>query len=191
MRSTSLSVPPPPSLQDRPLIVQFCGNDPQTMLAAAKLVEDRCDGVDINLGCPQNIAKRGRYGSWLLEEQDVVLEIVRTMSQGLNIPLTVKMRILLSDREGTFEYAQRIVKAGACAITLHGRTRDQKHHLTGEADWEMIKRMKESLGVPVIANGGISSPEDVERCLKVCAVSSWSSSEELCVCVIMCVCVLW
>jgi hypothetical protein len=63
--------------------VQFCGNDPQTLLAAARAVEDKCDAVDLNLGCPQGIARKGRYGAYLLEEQDVVLEIVRTLSAGL------------------------------------------------------------------------------------------------------------
>jgi len=70
--------------------VQFCGNDPQTLLSAARAVEDKCDAVDLNLGCPQGIARKGRYGAYLLEEQDVVLEIVRTLSAGLKgkLPLT-------------------------------------------------------------------------------------------------------
>ena len=59
--------------EDRPLFVQFCANDPQTLLSAARLVEDHCDAIDINLGCPQGIAKRGQYGSFLLESTDLIV----------------------------------------------------------------------------------------------------------------------
>eukprot|EP01035_Chromulina_nebulosa_P001092 gene1092-1480_t len=75
---------------DRPLIVQFAGHDPQALLAAAKLVEDKCDAVDLNLGCPQGIAKRGRYGAFLMEELDLLSEIVSTLSKGLKVPVTCK-----------------------------------------------------------------------------------------------------
>lgn len=67
--------------------------------------------MDLNLGCPQGIAKKGNYGAYLLEDQDTVLEIVRTLSAGLDIPLTVKVR-LLPDREASIEYAKQIIQAG-------------------------------------------------------------------------------
>eukprot|EP01036_Dinobryon_divergens_P038897 gene38897-51133_t len=78
---------------DRPLIAQFCGNDPEMILQAAKMIENSCDAIDINLGCPQGIAKRGHYGAYLMEELDLLTSIVSTLSKGLKIPVTCKTRI--------------------------------------------------------------------------------------------------
>ncbi len=163
--------------EDRPLVVQFCGHDPQVLLTAARAVQHKCDAVDLNLGCPQGIARKGRYGAYLLEEQDLCVNIVRTLARGLDIPVTVKIRLLLDDREGTIAYAQKLAAAGASALTVHGRNREEKKLKIGDPDWEMIRRIKASLGIPVIANGGIALPEDVERCLTVTGVDAVMSSE--------------
>ena len=77
---------------DRPLLVQFCANDPATLLAAAKLVEGKCDGVDLNLGCPQRIAKRGNYGAFLMDDLERVRAMVETLAKNLSVPVTVKAR---------------------------------------------------------------------------------------------------
>ena len=77
---------------DRPLIVQFCGNDPEVVLRAAKLVENDCDAVDLNLGCPQGIARKGRYGSFLLEEPETIVAMVETLHRELSVPVTCKIR---------------------------------------------------------------------------------------------------
>lgn len=78
---------------DRPLIVQFCGDNPHTLLRAARFVEQHCDAVDINLGCPQGIAKKGHYGAFLMEELDLLAELVGTLARGLRVPVTCKTRI--------------------------------------------------------------------------------------------------
>lgn len=163
---------------DRPLIVQFNGDDPETILAAAKFVENDCDAVDINLGCPQGIAKRGHYGAFLMEELDLLSDIVRTVSKGLKIPVTCKTRIYKDDFERSIRLCETLVQAGASMLTIHGRTREEKGQLVREADWTMIKRIKEHFRgrVPVIANGGIENLSDVTRCLEYTGVDGVMSS---------------
>ena len=104
------------------------------MLQAAKLVENDCDAVDINLGCPQIIARRGHYGSYLLEEQDLVIEIVKTLHENLSIPVTCKIRCLKSE-EATLKLAKRIEEAGCSLLTVHGRTKEQKKDSSGPCNW--------------------------------------------------------
>ncbi|OMJ18047.1 tRNA-dihydrouridine(16/17) synthase [NAD(P)(+)]-like [Smittium culicis] len=151
--------------QDRPLIVQFCANDPEHFLEAAKLVEDHADAVDINLGCPQHIAKRGKYGAFLMDEWDLIYKIVNTASKNLKIPVTAKIRVY-KDLDKTIEYAKMLERAGAKILTVHGRLAEQKGHKTGLVDWSKIKAIKESVNIPVISNGGILYREDVLSCLK-------------------------
>ena len=154
-------------VKDRPLIVQFAGHDPEVLLKAAKMVEDKCDAVDINLGCPQGIAKRGRYGAFLMEELDLLEKIVFILSQNLKIPVTCKTRIY-KDFERSVKLCETLVNAGASMLTIHGRTREEKGHNIAAADWETLRRLKEHFGdrVPIIANGGIESFQNVFECLQ-------------------------
>ncbi|EKX41444.1 hypothetical protein GUITHDRAFT_158205 [Guillardia theta CCMP2712] len=151
--------------KDRPLIVQFCANNPNTLLQAAKYVEDSCDAVDLNLGCPQEIARRGRYGSFLMEDWDRIHDLVLTMKQSLKVPIWAKIR-LFPEISQTIEYAKMIEAAGASAIAIHGRTRKQKGNNPGPANLDSIREVAKHLRVPVIANGNIRTFEEAQECLR-------------------------
>jgi len=164
--------------EDRPLITQFCGNDPEIVLKAAKLVEDECDAVDLNLGCPQGIARKGHYGSFLLDEPDLICRIVSNLYKNLKIPVTCKIRIQ-PDHEKTFDLCRRLQSAGCHILTVHGRTKEQNKHLVGDCDWGIIKQIKQMLEIPVFLNGGVFSHEDVQRAIKETGVDGVMSAEAL------------
>ncbi|KAL2271727.1 hypothetical protein VTJ83DRAFT_1098 [Remersonia thermophila] len=163
---------------DRPLFVQFCANDPDVLLAAARIVAPHCDAVDLNLGCPQNIAKKGRYGSFLQEDQDLIHRMIRILHENLDVPVTAKIRIL-DTPEATLAYAKNVLSAGASILTVHGRRREQKGHLTGLADWQMIRYLRDNLPPETVlfANGNILEHEDLERCLAATGADGVMSAE--------------
>ncbi|CCF56977.1 hypothetical protein KAFR_0B06800 [Kazachstania africana CBS 2517] len=163
---------------DRPLIVQFCANDPEYLLAAAKLVQDKCDAVDLNLGCPQGIAKKGHYGSFLMEEWDLIHKLIRTLHDNLDVPVTAKIRVF-PEREKTLEYAKMVLDAGAQFLTVHGRLREQKGQKTGLANWNIIKYLRDNLPSETVffANGNILYPEDISRCMGTIECDAVMSAE--------------
>lgn len=163
---------------DRPLFVQFCANDPNHLLSAAKLAAPHCDAVDLNLGCPQGIARKGHYGSFLQEDQELVHKLISTLSGELSVPVTAKIRILDS-KENTLKYARNVLSAGASIITVHGRRREQKGHLTGLADWEYIRYLRDNLPpeTVIFANGNILEHGDIERCLAATGADAVMSAE--------------
>ncbi|KAF9946367.1 hypothetical protein BGZ65_009793, partial [Modicella reniformis] len=152
---------------DRPLIVQFCANDPEYLLQAALMVAPYCDAVDINIGCPQHIARRGHYGAFLMEDWPLISSLISTLHKHLPVPVTAKIRVF-PEVEKTIEYAKMIVTSGAQMLVVHGRLREMKGHLTGIADWTKIRAVREAVGhlVPVIANGNILYHDDLTRCIQ-------------------------
>lgn len=157
-------------------MAQLCGDDPETLLKAAQMLENEVDAIDLNFGCPQGIARRGHYGSFLLGEPDLIIRIIETMSAGLKVPLFCKMRVLKSD-EKTLELAKRMEKAGCSLLTVHGRTKEQNKERVGICDWHIIKTIKEALTIPVIANGGIYNYMDVESCFEATGVDGVMAAE--------------
>ncbi|XP_062234174.1 uncharacterized protein LOC133931339 [Phragmites australis] len=164
--------------EDRPLFVQFCANDPDILLQAAKIVEPYCDYVDINFGCPQRIARRGNYGAFLMDNLPLVKSLVQNLSANLHVPVSCKIRIF-PRLEDTLTYAKMLEEAGASLVAVHGRTRDEKDGRKFRADWDAIKAVKDALRIPVLANGNIRHMEDVQNCLEHTGVDGVLSAETL------------
>ncbi|KAL5714014.1 tRNA-dihydrouridine(16/17) synthase [NAD(P)(+)] [Ranunculus cassubicifolius] len=164
--------------EDRPLFVQFCANDPDILLEAARYVESHCDYVDINLGCPQRIARRGNYGAFLMDNLPVVKSLVENLAQNLDVPVSCKIRIFPSLQD-TITYAKMLETAGCSLLAVHGRTRDEKDGKKFRADWSAIKQVKSALKIPVLANGNIRHMDDVSSCLEETGVDGVLSAESL------------
>lgn len=163
---------------DRPLFVQFCANNPEELCEAAGYVAPYCDAVDLNLGCPQNIAKSGHYGAFLQEDWDTIYRLINKLHKELPVPVTAKMRIL-ETKEKTLEYAKMILSAGASIICVHGRRREQKGHNAGIADWSMIRYLRANLPpeTVIFANGNILNRNDIAPCLEQTGADGVMSAE--------------
>ncbi|KAM7507121.1 hypothetical protein LguiA_017574 [Lonicera macranthoides] len=164
--------------EDRPLFVQFCANDPDTLLEAAKRVEPYCDYVDINLGCPQRIARRGYYGAFLMDNLPLVKSLVEKLSANLNVPVSCKIRVF-PDLQDTLNYAKMLEEAGCSLLAVHGRTRDKKDGKKFRANWDIIRAVKKAVKIPVLANGNVRHMDDVDSCLKETGVDGVLSAESL------------
>ncbi|MDB1708971.1 MULTISPECIES: tRNA dihydrouridine synthase DusB [Enterococcus] len=152
---------------EHPLSIQIFGGNKASLVEAAQFVAENTttDIIDINMGCPVNkIIKAEAGAKWLLDP-DKVYEMVHAVSSAIDKPVTVKMRIGW-DEQHVFavENAQAAEAAGAAAIGMHGRTRVQMYE--GSADWDVLKQVKQSITIPFMGNGDVSTPEDAKRMLE-------------------------
>ncbi len=154
--------------KEHPISMQIFGADKDSMVLAAKWIDENsdCDIIDINMGCPVNkVAKKAMAGSNLLRDPNKVYEITKAVCDAVKKPVTVKIRLGWDEHSiNALENAKMIEKAGAKAIAIHGRTRSQFY--SGEANYDVIKQVKEALNIPVIANGDITDPKKAMEVLE-------------------------
>ena len=134
--------------------LQLFGRDPETLLKAAEKYGKNFDAIDLNFGCPSKKIVEQGYGSALLKEKNKIFEIVNTLAKNLDKPVTVKMRSGFKKVEA-LELIKEIERAGATAVTLHARTKEQGY--SGKSDWELIRKVKEIVKIPIIGNGDVVS----------------------------------
>ena len=139
---------------------QLFGSDPEVMAFAAKELRDRSNALlDLNVGCPVPKVVKNGEGSALLKKLDVLQEVVAAMVKHAGKPVTAKIRMGFARNENTaVETAKALEDAGASAVAVHGRTREQYYE--GSADWKVIADVKHAVGIPVIGNGDVMSGED-------------------------------
>jgi len=158
--------------QDRPLVIQLTSRMPtpeeqlEAILAAGKVLECWCDAVDINLGCPQRIARQGKFGAFMMLNSCLVGRIIKGLVNTLSIPVFGKIRLLPTFEE-TLTFVQMLEKNGCSLVAIHGRRKEDIKHREGPANMEMIRKIKSQVSIPVILNGNTQCYDDVLSNLEI------------------------
>lgn len=148
--------------EEKSRVIQLFGQNTKSLIKAAKICEEQCEMLDLNLGCPASKIIQQGSGSALLERPNKVKEIVTALTKAVNVPITCKIRLgIKKSNINVIKIAQFCEKAGAQLISVHART--QKQGYTGKADWSWIKKVKESVQIPVAGNGDVTTVEDYIR----------------------------
>ena len=160
-RNTDLLLRTDPA--EGPTAVQLFGSDPRICAEIALRLEDAgWKYIDFNMGCPVPKIVNNGEGSALMKDPQLAAEIISAVTDRVSVPVSVKIRAGFdSEHINAPEMAVLLEQAGACAITVHARTREQYYH--GKADWSIIRSVKEKVGIPVIGNGDVDSPDEAER----------------------------
>ena len=149
-----------------PISYQISGHKPHLMRQAAEFLNNYADMIDINMGCPVKKVVGGQDGCALMRTPELASDLVKTVKDGTDKPVSVKFRLgYTADEMNYVEFGQKMQQAGAEFITIHGRTRSQMY--SGKADWAKIRKLRENVDIPVFANGDITSIENAIECLEL------------------------
>lgn len=153
-------------MDETPFALQLAGCEPEIMAEAAKLCEERgAPLIDINFGCPVKKIVNKMGGSAIMKDEALAFDIMQAVNEAVQVPVTVKMRLGWDqNHKNAPSLARRAEEAGMKMITVHGRTRCQLYK--GQADWQEIRRVKDSVGVPIIVNGDIKSADDAREAME-------------------------
>lgn len=150
---------------EKPRVIQLFGQNTDCLVKSAKFLEDKCEIIDLNFGCPDSKIIRQGAGSALLERPNKIKEIIEEISKSVSMPITCKIRLGIDNNSiNAIKVAKICEDAGASMIAVHART--QKQGYSGKADWNWIKKVKAAVSIPVAGNGDVKNVEDYARMKK-------------------------